>query len=164
MKSHVDSWQSVFYYHELFFHLSSSILSVSLRCFRCYLMSIMLQHIANFQRLVVEKKTPVTRVGGTISTAHSPYWEGDRSTAWGCIKRAHYMLSIWEEEPDNNKKNAGLSTCRSLSIHCLFNSLWASDAIWRHRSESTLAQVIACCLKAPSHYLNPCWLIISKVQ
>ena len=26
------------------------------------------------------------------------------------------------------------------------NSLWPSDAIWRHRSQSTLAQVMACCL------------------
>ena len=43
------------------------------------------------------------------------------------------------------------------------NSLRPSDAIWRHRSGSTLAQVMACCLTAPSHYLNQCWLIISKV-
>ena len=32
----------------------------------------------------------------------------------------------------------------------LFNSLRPSDAIWRQRS-------------GPSHYLNQCWLIISKV-
>ena len=44
------------------------------------------------------------------------------------------------------------------------NSLWPSDAIWRQRSGSTLAQVMACCLTAPSHYLNQCWLIISEVQ
>ena len=44
------------------------------------------------------------------------------------------------------------------------NSLWPSDAIWRHRSGSTLAQVMACCLTAPTHYLNQCWLIISKIQ
>ena len=43
------------------------------------------------------------------------------------------------------------------------NSLWPSDAIRRHRSGSTLAQVMACCLTAPSHYLNQCWLVISKV-
>ena len=36
--------------------------------------------------------------------------------------------------------------------------------IWRQRSRSTLAQVMACCLTAPSHYLNQFWLIISKVQ
>ena len=44
------------------------------------------------------------------------------------------------------------------------NSLWPSDAIWRHRSWSTLAQVMTCCLTAPSHYLNHCWLVISKVK
>ena len=32
------------------------------------------------------------------------------------------------------------------------------------RSGSPLAQVMACCLTAPSHYLNQCWLIISKVE
>ena len=46
----------------------------------------------------------------------------------------------------------------------LLNSLWPSDTIWQHKSESTLAQVMACCLMAPSHYLNQCWLIISKVR
>ena len=40
------------------------------------------------------------------------------------------------------------------------NSLGPSDAIWPWRSWSTLA----CCLTAPSHYLNQCWLIMSKVQ
>ena len=44
------------------------------------------------------------------------------------------------------------------------NSLRPSDTIWRHKSGSTLAQVMACCLTAPSHYLNQCWLIVSKVQ
>ena len=43
-------------------------------------------------------------------------------------------------------------------------NLWSSDAIWRHRSGSILAQVMACCLMAPSHYLNQWWLVISKVQ
>ena len=41
------------------------------------------------------------------------------------------------------------------------NSLWPGDAIWQHRSGSTLDQVMACCLKATSHYLNQCWLIIN---
>ena len=42
---------------------------------------------------------------------------------------------------------------------CKLNSLWPSDAILRHRSGSTLVQIMACCLTAPSHYLNLCWLI-----
>ena len=43
-------------------------------------------------------------------------------------------------------------------------SLRPSDAIWRQGSRSTLVQVMACCLTAPSHYLNQYWLIISEVQ
>ena len=39
------------------------------------------------------------------------------------------------------------------------NSLWSRDAIWRHRSRSTLVQIIACCLTAPCHYLKLCWII-----
>ena len=50
------------------------------------------------------------------------------------------------------------------SVSFQINSLWPSDTIWRHTSRSTLAQVMACCLMAPSHYLNQCWIIISKVQ
>ena len=42
--------------------------------------------------------------------------------------------------------------------------MWPSDAIWRRGFESTLAQVIACCLTAPSRYLKHCWLMISEVQ
>ena len=38
------------------------------------------------------------------------------------------------------------------------------DAIWHQGSRSTLVQVMACCLTAPSHYLNHCWLTVSKVQ
>ena len=38
-----------------------------------------------------------------------------------------------------------------------------SNAIWRHKSGSTLAQVMACCLTALRHYLNQCWLIINGV-
>ena len=38
------------------------------------------------------------------------------------------------------------------------------DAMRRLRSGWTLAQVVACCLTAPSRYLNQCWLLISKVQ
>ena len=46
----------------------------------------------------------------------------------------------------------------------LLNSLWHSDIIWRHRSGSTLAQAIACCLMALSYCLNQCWLIFSTIK
>ena len=44
-----------------------------------------------------------------------------------------------------------------------FDLSWPSGAIWHHRSWSTLVQVVACCLMAPSHYLNQCWLSTSDV-
>ena len=43
-------------------------------------------------------------------------------------------------------------------------SLRPSDVIWRHRTWSILAQVMTCCLTAPSHYLNQCWRTISGVH
>ena len=51
--------------------------------------------------------------------------------------------------------------CQSDVIN--INLLWPNYAIWRQRSGSTLPQVMACCLMAPSHYLNQCWLLISEV-
>ena len=47
--------------------------------------------------------------------------------------------------------------------HFIVNSLWPCNAIWWYRPVSTLARVMACCLAAPSHYLNQCWLFISEV-
>ena len=49
-------------------------------------------------------------------------------------------------------------------LYFQFNFLWPSDTIWQQTSGSTLAQVMAWCLTAPSHYLNQCWLIISEVK
>ena len=68
----------------------------------------------------------------------------------------------------SNEVSVGATLQNNISIYRelilnWFNSLWPSDAMWRHRSGSTLAQVMACCLTAPSHYLNQCWLMISEV-
>ena len=43
-------------------------------------------------------------------------------------------------------------------------SLGPSDTIWWQRSMPTIAQVMACCLMAPSHNLKQYWLLINKVQ
>ena len=55
-----------------------------------------------------------------------------------------------------------LGDCDLVSGTYSINSLWPSDTIWQQKSGSTLAQVMAWCLTAPSHYLNQCWLIISE--
>ena len=47
----------------------------------------------------------------------------------------------------------------SYSLSEKFNSLRLGDAIWWQRSGSTLAQVMAYCLMAPSHYLSQCWCV-----
>ena len=57
---------------------------------------------------------------------------------------------------------SSIANTLQVRLFCI-NSLGPSDAIWRWRSWSTLVQVMVCCLTAPSHYLNQCWLIISKV-
>ena len=41
------------------------------------------------------------------------------------------------------------------------NSLCFNGIIWRHRS--IMAQVMACCLTASSHYRNQCWLIVCEI-
>ena len=63
------------------------------------------------------------------------------------------LLKYWRQH------NLALSHCYDLYL----NSLWPSDAIWCQRSWSTLVQVMACCLTAPSHYLYQCWLDITEV-
>ena len=56
-----------------------------------------------------------------------------------------------------------IMTWDTLFFHFMVNSLWPSDTIWRHKSGSTLAQIMACCLTAASHYLIQCWLVIKVV-
>ena len=48
-------------------------------------------------------------------------------------------------------------------VPSVINSLWSNDVIWWQRSGSTLAQVTACCLMPPSHYMNQCWITITEV-
>ena len=57
-----------------------------------------------------------------------------------------------------------VALCRADPKHVRINPLWLGDAIWCYKSGSTLAQVLAWCLTAPSHYLNQCLFIMSKVQ
>ena len=78
-------------------------------------------------------------------------WRGRCLVTWFC-----YQLI---EKPGNNPATLPCPT----QIQFAINSLWPSDIIWHQESRSTLAQVMACCLTAPSHYLNQCWLMISEV-
>ena len=43
------------------------------------------------------------------------------------------------------------------------NWVWLSDVMWRHRTWSTLVEVIAWCLTTPGFDRNQCWRIINDV-
>ena len=82
---------------------------------------------------------------------------------WKWNNRRIYFHKIGNEKFQQNRP-IGTQACPH-SCHAIIylNSLRPSDAIWRQWSWTTLAQVMACCLTAPSHYLNQCWLIIRGV-
>ena len=102
--------------------------------------------------------------------------------SWCLMAPSHYLNQCWFvirsvlwHSPRNKFHKCSMNLIRSIAcIHRLYlkicyhisqgpesYSLWPSDIIGRQGSSSTLAQVMACCLMAPSHYLNQCWLIIS---
>ena len=62
----------------------------------------------------------------------------------------------------NNIDNFDLDPQCHMTLQNL-NPLQPRYTIWRHESGSTLAQIMACCLMAPSHYSNQCWLLINGV-
>ena len=74
-------------------------------------------------------------------------WDFYHIMSWAEKKALVFILAEWSTQ----------------KVKCVIYTLWPSDATWQHRSGSTLAQVMACCLTAPSHYLNQCWLINNEV-
>ena len=90
-------------------------------------------------------KRPAAKVVGTEVTSIAP-----------CPKR----------RKGDDQEVFTLQVCLIITLFLLrtCSSFQLSDVIWWHRSGTTLAQVMACCLTAPSLYLNQCWLIFSKVQ
>ena len=84
------------------------------------------------------------------TTTHAPYHVVNTlqlTLLSDACKSLHFMCRVVMMK--YNEKNYGIPVV----------SGW-----WSYRSGSSLAQVMACCLTAPSHYLNQCWLITSKVQ
>ena len=96
------------------------------------------------------------------SNDYAPRWMqwdlmDDKSTsvqvmAWCRQATSHYLSQCWP----SSMSPYGVTRPQWV------NTLWSSDAICRHRIQSTLVQVTACHLTPPSRYLNwQCWLIIS---
>ena len=96
---------------------------------------------------------------GMYSGIHGDKWELINPPKCNSIVRA--MDATHLKIRHQKMKSMGPQSSNVLQWLYLINSLCPSDTIWRQRSGSTLAQVMACCLAAPSHYLNKCWLIIS---
>ena len=67
-----------------------------------------------------------------------------------------HLLNTWLKMADE--------TSRWYHSTLWINSLWPSDSIKWQRIKSILPHAMACCLAAPSHYLNQCCLITNKVQ
>ena len=78
----------------------------------------------------------------------SSVWSEGWSIMYGNHKRS--LLSTWYHDSLVIIPYVYIyHVCKPIQYH--FNSFWPCDIIWRHRSMSTLAQVMACCLTAPSH-------------
>ena len=75
-------------------------------------------------------------------------------------------ICVWNSNIFNDENIFQNALCKVLPAffrpQCV-SSLWPSDTIWRHRSGSTLVQVMARCRQAPSHYLNQCCLLINEL-
>ena len=99
-----------------------------------------------------------------ISANRCKWWFGTSQAT------SHYLIQFWPANGLMLKKQKFLPAPVMIKISAImfpgfqwinslapgrcrseFNSLRPSDANWRRRSGSTLAQVMACCLTAPSH-------------
>ena len=74
--------------------------------------------------------------------------------AWCLMAPIHYLKHCWRCAPGNNFTRSAYD----------LDSLRPCSTTWQHKSGSTLAQVMPCCLTAPSHYRRQCWIFISNIM
>ena len=79
------------------------------------------------------------------------HMSGKYNTEQLCYNAIGTIWTIWLGEPRPNKLISRAIKRRGT------NTMWSSDPFWWQRPASTFAQVLACCLTAPQHYLNWCW-------
>ena len=77
-----------------------------------------------------------------------------------CDSLFEYIISYYLLIGDTIN-NSGESALRWVPM--ILITYCSHDAMRLHRPGSTLAQIMAWCLRASSHYLNQCWQIISQV-
>ena len=69
------------------------------------------------------------------------------------------LTNVLSEDPAKNVKSIPPISPTAINGYEIINSLTP----WQHRTWTTLVQAMVCCLMAPSHYLNQCWLTINEV-
>ena len=83
------------------------------------------------------------------------------------VLRPHHKIAQMTSNAENVSnwwRHHGRSELCWVSLRCdLINSFWSSAVIWRHRSGSTFAQVMAYFRTAPNHHMNQYRLIIRAV-
>ena len=112
--------------------------------------------------------SPWAQVMACCQMAPSHYWNQccllNSEVLWNSPKSNFTMIAqacVLYNEFDNCTCTFGITATSSRGQGV--NSLGPNDAIWWHGTRSTLAQIMACCLTVPSHYMNQCWLIIGEV-
>ena len=123
-----------------------------------------LTHWGRVMHICVSKLTIIGSVNClSLGWCQAIFWTTDGILLTDTLG-TNYSEILIEIQTFSFKKMHLKMSSRKWQPSCLgLNTLRPSDAICRHRSGSTLVQVMACYLTAPSHYLNQCWLTISKV-
>ena len=96
----------------------------------------------------------------SVESSSLKFGKCDGKKSVKCAWKYMYMNLLWRKSIENFVCNVAAILFRPECV----NPLRLNVAIWQNRSGSILAQVIACGLTAPNHYLNQCWLIITKAQ
>ena len=79
--------------------------------------------------------------------------------AWLCGSKYNFYIGISILIISFIHQYSALICCvRVTCVHLAISSSWPKDYIWPQKSGSTLAQIMGCCLSAPSHCLNQCWI------
>ena len=101
---------------------------------------------------------------GSVILRKSYHWQQRNLSKWQLsLQPVTKMSSKWQHFRFHNIE-VGTDNGWYFSLSRPCNSLAPSDTIWRQRSGSTLAHVMACCLTAPSRYLNQYYFFLSTLR
>ena len=117
-------------------------------------------------RIILSQKTLHFTIVCTQVAAETNRWTwwvecADLMAWWGQVPYIYIPTLFINSLNEHQRKDVASARFR---IAPLGRNVGPNDVLWRQWYGSTLAQALACCLTAPSFYLNQCWLIISKVD